>query len=323
MDVHEYYPFEGEWKKAGYMINSDELTGPCNNPGVSADIKALANQDFLPFIKKYFNDRHFTNTIYSPGGPPGVDYTRHSTFDINDGRQSLGILNSFSFIQEGLNGIDYSADRLQHRAEGQMTGMRGLLEFSYQNAEKIKTMIAADRKALAAGKAGDIIAIQCAHTGNGKTFPLPVHCYKTDSDTALTIVDYRPVVKSLFDVNKPEGYLIPKKLTELTDWVKRMALQTKKYSNSSKYKIEQYSIGKIDSIDFEGDTIVNPEISVKDITAGVTAADYIYVPTSQLKSNMIINALEPKGMLGLVTYKQFAHLLKAGEDFEVLRVVRK
>jgi len=47
--------------------------------------------------------------------------------------------------------------------------------------------------------------------------------------------------------------------------------------------------------------------------------DYIYLGASQLKGNMIVIALEPKSMLGLVTYKQFAHLLKAGEKFPILR----
>jgi hypothetical protein len=322
MDVHEYYPFEGKWKQAGYMINSDELTGPCNNPGVSENIKALANQSFLPFIKKYFTERHFTNTTYSPGGPPGVNYTRHSTFDINDGRQSFGIQNTFSFIQEGLNGIDYTADRLQHRAEGQMTGMQGLLEFSYGNAETIKKLVAEGRKELITGSSDKAIAIQCEHATNGQTFQLPVHAYRTNNDTALTIVDYRPVVKTIHDVTRPEGYLIPKKLKELTDWIDRMALATERYTNSPARKIEQYSITRIDSIDFEGDIIVDPAVTVKNLSKNILEGDYIYIPTAQLKGTMLVNALEPKGMLGLVTYKEFAHLLKVGEDFGVLRVVK-
>jgi hypothetical protein len=38
---------------------------------------------------------------------------------------------------------------------------------------------------------------------------------------------------------------------------------------------------------------------------------------------MIVLAMEPKSILGLVTYKDYAHLLKAGEAFPVLRVVKK
>jgi hypothetical protein len=323
MDVHEYYPFGETWKKAGYMINSDELTGPVNNPNVSENIKKLSDTSFLPYIKKYFTDRHFTNSIYSPGGPPGINYIRHSTFDINDGRQSFGIQNTFSFIQEGINGKDYSADNLKHRAEGQMTGMRGLLEFTYQNKKKIKDMVTADRRELINRTSDAVISIQCEHTPNGQKIDLPVLSYSTGIDTVLTVVDYRPVVKSLYDVGRPEGYLIPKKLKELTDWTNRQGIIQKPFTNSGLYKIEQYEILNIDSIDFEGDTIVNPAITAAFLQTAVSADDYIYVPTSQLKGNLIVIALEPKSMLGLVTYKEFAHLLKSGGKFPVLRVVRK
>jgi hypothetical protein len=38
---------------------------------------------------------------------------------------------------------------------------------------------------------------------------------------------------------------------------------------------------------------------------------------------MVVLALEPKSELGLVTYRQFADLLKTGETFPVLRVLKK
>ena len=75
-------------------------------------------------------------------------------------------------------------------------------------------------------------------------------------------------------------------------------------------------------MDFEGDMIVNPNVISNVIQPEIMLSDYIYLPTSQLKGTMIVIALEPKSELGLVTYKQFAHLLKAGEKYPVLRVVR-
>ena len=323
MDVHEYYPYGDTWKKSGYYVNTDELIGPANNPNVSNNIKSLSNLSFLPFMKKYLADRHFTNFIYSPGGPPGINYIRHSTFDINDGRQSFGILNSFSFIQEGINGKEYSTENLKHRAEGQMTGMRCLLEFAYLNKEKIKTMVAVDRQKIIHSTSGNVISIQCEHVRNGEKPDLPVHSYFSDKDSILTINDFRPVVKSIYDVTKPEGYLIPKSLKELTGWVERQALTHSSFTYTAADKIEQYEIGAIDSIDFEGDNIVNPTVTEKDINSDISPDDYIFLTTSQLKGNMIVIALEPKSMLGLVTYKQFAHLLITGEKYPILRVVKK
>jgi hypothetical protein len=323
MDVHEYYPFGETWKKFGCMVNSDELIGPVNNPNISGNIKELSNVSFLPFMKKYLTERHFTNFIYSPGGPPGINYIRHSTFDINDGRQSFGILNSFSFIQEGINGKDSNTDNIKHRAEGQMTGMRCLLEYTFLNKEKIKSMVSADRRELENKSSGNMISIQCEHVSSGEKLDLPVHSYFSDTDSIITITDYRPVVKSIYEVRRPEGYLIPKKLKEVTEWSDRHSLRQDLLHLTSDYKIEQYSVTSIDSIDFEGDKIVNPDIITKSTGTDISLTDYIYIPTSQLKGNMIVIALEPKSMLGLVTYKQFAHLLRTGERFPILRVVKK
>ena len=95
------------------------------------------------------------------------------------------------------------------------------------------------------------------------------------------------------------------------------------YKKASDDVIEQYHISRIDSIDFERDTIIAPIVETKFVTESICEDDYIFVPTNQLKNNMIVIALEPKSMLGLVTYKKFDKLLKESEDFPILRVISK
>jgi hypothetical protein len=323
MDVHEYYPYGETWHKYGYRDNSDELLGVNTNINVSEKIRTLSKQSFLPYIKEYLDKRHITNFIYSPGGPPEIEYIRHSTFDINDGRQSFGIQNTFSFIQEGMNGKEGSADNIKHRAEGQMTGMRGLLEYAFINKKEIKKLVSNEREKLIHCSPLETISIQNEHVRNGEKLALPVHSYFSDTDTIINVIDYRPVVKSLYDVKKPSGYLVPKSLKEVTDWAERQALTTAMYSYKQGDKIEQYEIQAVDSIDFEGDRVINPTVVSKEINSSISAEDYIYVPTSQLKGNLIVIALEPKSMLGLVTYQKFAGLIKTGEKFPILRVVKK
>lgn len=323
MDVHEYYPYGETWKEYGYRNNSDELLGTATNINVSEKLRRLSNENFLPFMKEFFSGRNVSNFIYSPGGPPEIDYIRHSTFDINDGRQSFAILNTLSFIQEGINGRDLFADNIRRRAEGQMTGMRGLLKYSYDNYRTIKKTVAAERKKLIRGVAGKTVSIQNEHVGDGRTLPLPLWSYSTGNDTVVNVKDYRPVVRSLYDVRKPCGYMIPAELGDVTAWIARHALVTEEFAGGDRYRIEQYDVSAIDSIDFEGDIIVNPEVTLREHDDVIKYSDYIYVPTSQLKGNMIVIALEPKSMLGLVTYPDFAHLLRANDKFPILRVTRK
>ncbi len=298
MDVHEYFPFGETWRKYGYRDNSDELLGTATNINVSDKIRNLSNQSFLPFINKYLKERDISNFVYCPGGPPEINYIRHSTFDINDGRQSFGIQNTFSFIQEGMNGEDSFADNMKHRAESQMAGMRGLLEYAFQNRKVIMKTVAGERKRIINGKPGENVSVQMEHTQNGEILELPLYSYFSKTDTIVKVIDYRPVIRSLYNVEKPSGYLIPKKLKDVTEWAERQALVTNIIRNISQYKLEQYEITAIDSMDFEGDMIINPAVTLHNPDAGINSADFIYVPISQLKGNLIIIALEPKSSWG-------------------------
>jgi hypothetical protein len=323
MDVHEYSPFGETWKKFGYRDNSDELLGTPTNIMVSQKIRDLANKNFYPYLKKYCADNRVSCFVYAPGGPPENDYIRHSTFDINDGRQSLAIQNSFSLILEGMNGTDGFSDNIKHRAEAQMTAMRGLLEYSYKNSAEIKKLVTTERKSLANIKPGEKVAIQLIHASNGETLSLPLYSYHSGNDTVLIVHNYRPVVKSLSDVTRPVGYLIPKSDSRLVAWAGRHAFITEPFKAEKSTKIEQYAVASVDSIDFEGDLVIDPVLKVKELSSGVVPGDYIYIPTGQLKGNMLIIALEPKSMLGLATYPLFEYLVKAGTDYPVLRVVKK
>jgi len=324
MDIHEYYPYGGEWEKYGYRKNADETLGVNTNPNVSEKIRELSNTEVFPYWAKYMSINNFSSSVYAPGGPPEIDYIRHSTFDVNDGRQSFGIQNTLSFIQEGLNGTDSYVENIKHRAEGQMTGMRGMLEFVYLHKNEIKKMVASDRKSLISGKSNPKVSIQSEHVINGQKLTLPLYSYSTKSDTVVIVNDYRPAVKSITDVQKPAGYLIPKQSKELVEWAQKHALAVvTEFKIQKNQRIEQYFITRIDSIDFEREMIINPIVETKGLKSEINTSDYVYIPTSQLKGNLIVLALEPKSELGLVTYKEYAHLLKVGESFPVLRVAKK
>jgi hypothetical protein len=323
MDVHEYSPFGEEWKKYGYRKNADETMGATTNLNVSAEIRALSTNEILPAVLSYLKERQFSSFIYCPGGPPEIDYFRNSTFDVNDGRQSFGILNTLSFIQEGMNGKDTYVENLRHRAEGQMTGMQGLLGYVYHHKEGIKAVVKAGRKNLLSGNPDQQVSIQSEHCRNGQKLTIPLFSYHSGADSLVVVDDYRPLVKSLCDVQKPAGYLIPKQLNGLVEWADKQALTRTAYKRQKTDNIEQYFIKTIDSIDFEGDKIADPIVEPGPMKDEFIPAEYIYVPADQLKGNMIVLALEPKSMLGLVTYQQFQFMLKAGQTYPILRVMKK
>ena len=323
LDVHEYSPYGESWKDYGYRKNFDVTLGAVTNINIPESIRTLANDESLPFVMNYLKNRDFSTFTYAPGGPPGKDYIRHSTFDVNDGRQSFGIQNTFSFIQEGMNGKDDSIENISHRAKGQMTGMLGFLEFINGNKDRIRNVIAESRKSLLDENSNETVSIQSVHVSCGKPLKLPLLSYSTGHDTIVIVKDYRPLVRSLYDVRKPLGYLIPKDCTVLVNWVSRHAFEQKPFKKGISDKIGRYTINSVDSIDFEGDIVADPDVTLNELKLAPTDKEYIYLPTSQIKGTWLVLALEPKSMLGLVTYPAFARLLKPGQPFPVLRVDKK
>lgn len=321
MDVHEYWPYGEEWKKLGFRRNFDVTVGAVTNINISEKIRELSYDQYLPFIFNFISEQGYSAFHYLPGGPPEINYLRYSTFDINDGRQSFGIQSTFAFIQEGMNGENYSTDNIERRAKSQMIGMLGLLNFSYDTKEEIKNLVTSERKKLIENEIDKKVAIQLDHFSDGIELKLNLFAYNSDEDTTVTVKDFRSVVKSLYHVKRPKGYLIPKSIPELKTWVENHGINYMETDREKINVIEQYYIEGIDSIDFELDIIASPVVKLSDVAGEITLSDYYFVPVNQLKNNMIVIALEPQSMLGLATYKQYEYLIKVGDNYPILRVV--
>lgn len=321
MDVHEYSPYGASWKNFGYRKNSDVTLGTCTNINISDKLRRYSDSIVSPYILSDLRQHGFSAFTYCPGGPPNTDYIRHSTFDYNDGRQSPGIQGTLSLIQEGMNGQDNYADNIKWRSESQMQGMLALLKFIYSNNVEIKKIIGEERKALLKKLKNGITSIQMKHVSNGSILKLPVFCYKTQKDTNIVIDNYRPVVQSVLSVTNPEAYLIPKSDQLLTTWLKHRGIVYTDFKIKNNTVINQYHIERLDSIDFEGDMIINPFVNqLKTNISNPT--EYYYVPVVQIKGSMLIQALEPQSMTSLGTYDQFAYLIHKYKRYPVLRVER-
>ena len=323
LDAHEYSPYGESWEKAGFRKNSDILLGINTNPQIPAYIRDLQRERFWPFWYNSVKNQGVSAGMYSPGGPPEDDYIRYSTFDINDGRQSFGIQNTFSFIQEGMNGKDNYVENLSHRSYSQFCGMMTLLNFVYENGAEMKQIVKEERSRLLSPKEGEKVALQMDHFSDGSTLELPVLSYKTGKDSVVIVKNFRPVVKTTLSVEKPVGYLIPVSNTLLVDWINRQGLAVSVISNDKEYRFEKIRIVSVDSTDFEGDIIPFPQISSSPVEAGIQINNYLYVPTAQLKGNLLVIALEPQSELGLATYREFEFLMKRESDYPVIRVRKK
>jgi hypothetical protein len=320
LDVHEYYPYSKNWMDFGAIKNFDEQFGGLTNINTSSEIRECFKHSFMPFINDYLTERDFTFQEYIISGPPTVRRIRHSTFDINDGRQSFGSFGTFSLILEGKNGRN-SMENIRHRAQGQLAGMKGLLQFIYENCGQVKQLVTEARVNCERGQTGTKIALHMKHVANGEDLTLTLLSQTSNKDTLVTTKDYFPIVNSIYSVEKPLGYLIPKKMTDLVEWTERHNLKSAIDVKEEDYKIIRYLIAAIDSIDFEGGIVVNPLLEEKDVTENVNLSEYICIPIRQLKGNFIVQALEPKSMIGLSTYKDFEYMIRKKRPFPILKII--
>lgn len=318
VDIHEYNPYRKSWIDFGYIRQFDEQFGCVTNPNIDRGLYYFSKKEVVPFIRKYINSKGFSFFEYTLGFLPENERFRHSTVDINDGRQSFGIQHSLSFIIEGLNGKD-SIYNIERRARGQHTAALALLEFCYNNKSKIEGMVKSARHELTTAEEGEKVSVRADHFKGDRPLQYPVLSLKTNKDTVFTIAEYHSVVKSLHDITKPKTYLVPASDSKLITLLKKHQIVMRDYKPDDKCKIYQYKI-----IEELNDTIegrgVNKLIVEKHSIEKITPDNYIEIPVNQLKSNTICLLLEPQSSIGLVTYSEFEYLYKKLADYPVLRV---
>ena len=317
LDVHEYNPYSKSWEEFGFFKRADEQLGLTSNLNVSEKIRKYSKERVLPFVEDYLKLNGFSFCEYVIGGPPNIERLRHSTVDVNDGRQSLGILNSLSFILEGKNGRD-SIDNIKHRVLSQSAAMMGLLKFAYENTNEIKSIVKDERKNT--DWTGYPIVIKMDHFPDGSVFSLPVTNVITDADTVINVTNYHPLVKNLLQVPKPDAYLIPADDARLVDFLNKHDINYHQEIPKA-ISVQEYIITTVDSIEFEGEKIIEVKVDMLNRRLDDCGKKYIIVPTNQLKGNLITIAFEPQSILGLIQYKQYEYL-KNQEKFPILRVIK-
>jgi len=320
LDVHEYYPYSQEWKEFGYYKQADEQLGLLTNPNVSKEIIQYSKERVLPFVSQWLQSKNYSFNEYVVGGPPNIERLRHSTVDINDGRQSFGIMNTLSFILEGKNGKDNFIENIKYRAEAQAEAMMALLKFCYDNSEYIKELISKERKNLLYDNSP--VAVQFDHFNDGSKLELPVTSIANEVDTIIIVDNYNPLVKKILEIPQPDAYLVPKACSLSVGFLNNHKIY---YHDKlpELASIQIYQIAALDTVELEGERFGNPVLSlVEKKIADIDANKYYIVPLEQPKRKVIVLAFEPQSMLGLRNYEKFKKLLQVGIDYPIFRLLK-
>ncbi|MCJ7643463.1 MAG: DUF2817 domain-containing protein, partial [Candidatus Aminicenantes bacterium] len=154
--------------------------GCVSNVNIAPGLQEFSRKTLLGEVEKVLQKQKLTFHEYLVTEDLGVDTSsgarmpesagranveemkRYSTTDLNDGRNSLGIYETLSFIQEGASRHDI--ETLEARSRWQYLGIRALVESAAAHAGEILKRIREDRSKLveraAAGAADDLVHLR-------------------------------------------------------------------------------------------------------------------------------------------------------------------
>jgi len=294
--------------------------------------------------------------VETGGGPtPREEYTRYSTTDLNDGRNSLGIFETLSFIQEVASRHDLES--LEARTGWQYWGLRFFLECAAEHGGEILKIVRDLRaRLLEKGRVvapDDVVALRMDFARDPMHPTLTLQDYITaeppiegvlkvdkkagETFTAADVADYpqpadlkvvTEVVKNWFpkvvptvSVVRPLGYVVPGKHADVVEVLLRLGVRVAMVVQDKAAEVEAYEVKDI--VPATDDYLAPSKIDVeaKTVQTIVKRGDF-YVSCGQEAANLIPCLLEPQSDFGFIRYRKFGLVPAAGDIYAFYRIVK-
>jgi hypothetical protein len=314
LDIHEFGPYSTSWIKSGFIKAADVQLGMLTNLNSPANLRQYQRDRAFGFIADAMREKGYLLEEYIVGSPE--DRIRHSTTEINDGRQSFGILGTLSFIQEGRNGKE-PEDRLGRRALSQLASIEALLDFCAKNAAEIRLLVSGEREHLA-HLSRVPVAMRMEHVSGSRGLTIPVRKVDATRDTMWNVQPYHSVVRSLISTALPSAYLVLREDSAIVALLRAHHVHTEPVTAPRRIKVEAFRVDSIGYDVLEEDSLPRP--AGRWLTERMVARPGdILVPTRQLHSLFLATVLEPESMWGIAKYPRFRALVP-GTFFPIRRV---
>jgi hypothetical protein len=345
--------------------------GCVSNPNISPVIQDYSRRTILADVdaalrKKgvAFHEYLVTEQMGSTGAAgveergaaaPSEEYTRYSTTDLNDGRNSLGIYETFSFIQEGASRHDL--ETLEARTRWQYEGLRSFLESAAGHGPEILKIVRDLRGGLLEkGKAydpDDLVYLRSEYARDPRNPTLTLQRYeragapvigvlkvdkkageiltarditRSPQPAGLKVVtdvvrNWFPDVVPTASVPRPLGYVIPAKYPDVVETLLRHGIAVGMFLQDRTVDVEACEVKDI--IPAPADYLAPSRITIERKPAAVVVrrGDF-YVSCGQEAAKLIPCLLEPESEYGFIRYWKFGLAPKAGDVFAFFRVVK-
>jgi hypothetical protein len=269
-----------------------------------------------------------------PTGTRREMLTRPSTTDLNDGRNSLGIYETISFIQEGASRHDIPT--LKDRTTYQYLGIKGLVQSVARHADQVLALVTSSRAALLAKAkapaAGDLVHLRMVHARDPKEPELTIQSFvaaprgqtapEPPKIVTTVVKNWFPAVEPTLSVPRAYGYIVPAAHQDVVQTMRAHGISVQAFTADTEVEVEQY---RVDDLTPASEDYVAPEkIAVTKMSVKLTAkkGDY-YVTGAQPAANLIPNLLEPQAEFGFIRYRAFKLVPEKGAMFPFLRVAKR
>ena len=308
LDLHEYGTLSRSWSDSGFIRIADAQLGMLTNVNTSPEIRDLQHNKIFPYIAGTMQGQGYFYNEYIVGSPG--DRVRHSTTEINDGRQSFGVLGTVSFIQEGIKWRTRE-DRLQRRVQSHLTAIQALLEYCSRHAREIVQTVQKERARLVA-LTGQPVALRMDHVQGTGELRIPVRMVKTERDTTWLVKPYFGEVRPQKSTLLPEKYFVERKDSAIVELLRRHHISVEEVTRETDINVSAFFTDSVARANIEEETQPLISVSCRQIKKTFKPGDFM-ISTRQPQSLLTAIILEPESMWGLTKYEQFAYLLKQGQ----------
>jgi len=345
--------------------------GCVSNVNIHPSLQEFSRNKILAEVEKNLKKKRITFHEYLITQPMGIDSSagvryrpeelgeremmkRYSTSDLNDGRNSLGIYETLSFIQEGSSRRDLKT--LRERTRWQYFGIRFFVESVARHGEEINSMVRSlQEKLLEKAKVyseDDLVHLRMKYARDKKEPTLTIKKFeraetlirgvlKVDKKAGdpLTLADIasypypsrykvvKEVVKNWFpnveptvSVPHPVGYIIPAKHQDVVETMIDHGLKVEIFTKDMVLEIEAYLTTDIVPAEYDYLPPQMIEVDRKTLQTIVKRGDF-YVPCAQTGANLIPGLLEPQSQYGFIRYWKFKLVPEKGDIFPFYRYI--
>ncbi len=326
MDIHEYNAITRWWVRHGMVKNADVMLGGVTNLNIDPSLMDLSRQVIIPAVGKRVAADGYRLVRYIVGSPFETDRVRYSTVAIDDGRQSLGIYDTLSFIQEGKR-YGNLTNKLKRRTRSQLSALKAFLAtVAERRTEIVRAVRDARRRVISGADLPPRAFIQMDYFPDPerKTLSFPVFDLEAWRAEDRPLDHFEPRVQIKKSVARPTAYVIPGGEKALLDLLVRHHIRTDTVTTRRTVDLEHYRIWHVAARMEEELTMPCIDTELRTDPATLEPGD-VLVPLHQPAGLLIPLLLEPASSWGILTDSGnvpslFATYAQPGQDYPVRRL---